>query len=1336
METKIRRSLRGMSAAFGAIALGLANDAFGQTGAEQSVSLNNVQGIDSWAQMSDGSLQINTVNGQTMQLAAGQFSVVNGQVMVSQSMLQALGLSAGVAAASGGLGISTGLLAGGGLAAGGGVFAVASGGGSNSDGGGGEDNSAPRFTSGASASVEEGTSLAYQATATDSDGDTIRYSLSGTDAALFNIDASSGRVTFKSAPDYDNPSDDGRDNVYNVIVTASDGKVSTNRTVSITVKEVSDSGGGGNTNHAPQITSGASSDVLEGATLAYQAAASDSDGDSITYSISGKDAALFTINSTTGLVSFKSPPDFDAPDDDGANNVYDIIVTASDGSLSTQRAVAITVNEEGSNVNNAPTFTSEASFSINENLQAVGTVSATDIDGDTITYSIASGLDGSKFTINSSSGELTFISAPDFEAPTDSNADNVYQVIVTASDGTSSTNQTIDVEVLDQSENAAPVFDTPDVIYVPEGKRDAFTLEATDADGDTLQYSIPSGPDSTAFGVFADTGKVTFSTSPDYENPDDANADGTYEITIQVTDGTNVTSKDITVILTDEPDQLARVFDVKDLFPASGYVVVGPTEDGRMGDSVSIAGDVNGDGYDDYIIGSMNANDAAGAAYVVFGDADPLGELDAAGRRVFSISDLDTAHGFLIQPVAGNGQLGRSVSGVGDINGDGYDDIIVGASSVNTLQGEAYVIFGSASPIGNTVGSQQVVDAATLPAATGFVIQGDNDYDSLGSTASAAGDFNGDGIDDLIVSASAGDDGGENAGEAYIIFGSTSGFGQDVDGRQVIDVTNLTPSEGVIIQGAVKGDTLGTSSAIGDINNDGYDDIIVGAQNNDDFDTSAGAAYVIFGRAGSPGAVDATSRQVLSAANLSSGDGFIIYGEFGGDKFGRSVSGGADLNGDGYNDIVVSTTSNDVGGDNAGMVYVIYGSATGFGSSNGQGSNVVDLSTLQSSEGFIIQGADNGNSTGRALSMAGDLNGDGYGDLLIGSRTTAGQGRAYVIFGSADGIGSDDGNGRQLLDLASMGEDAGFIIATSNDQDFLSDAVSAGGDINGDGYDDLIIAATGNDEGVSEGGAVYIFYGAADLGPYAPQSSLTLTGTSDGDRLIGGNSDDTISGEGGADVVYGGAGHDTLSVGDLDFIRIDGGSGRDSINFDAVSGNIDLTTLLGERLQSVEIIDLSGSNNNSLTVNAHNVMSIGTEFINGKHALFVTGDSGDSLIADGFSAAGTYSDGGVTYNQYESGNTILLVDQDINTSTSASLPSTPAPAASLQLDVLSLDEAEDLNSPTASTVAMAELISQISVVPQNTVYSVDSSANLGLEDVGSLLPDGAVDAHHTDNLVT
>ncbi|NCY24868.1 MAG: hypothetical protein EBX37_08360, partial [Alphaproteobacteria bacterium] len=304
-------------------------------------------------------------------------------------------------------------------------------------------NQAPSIISGGSASFAENSSgTAYTATGTDPNSDPLTYTLGGVDAGLFNINTTSGAVTFKAAPNFEAPTDAGANNVYDITVTASDGSLSSAaQPVAITVT---------NLNEAPSITSGGSASFAENATgTAYTATGTDPDsGTTLTYALAGVDAARFNINTTSGAVTFKTSPNFEAPADAGANNVYDITVTASDGSRSSAaRAVAITLT----NVNEAPSITSGGSASFAEN--ATGTVytaTGTDPDANTTLSFALGGVDAAWFNIDAASGVVTFQASPDFETPADAGANNIYDITVTASDGNlKSTAQAVAITVTD-----------------------------------------------------------------------------------------------------------------------------------------------------------------------------------------------------------------------------------------------------------------------------------------------------------------------------------------------------------------------------------------------------------------------------------------------------------------------------------------------------------------------------------------------------------------------------------------------------------------------------------------------------------------------------------------------------------------------------------------------------------------------------------------------------------------------------------------------------------------------------------------------------------------------
>lgn len=302
-------------------------------------------------------------------------------------------------------------------------------------------------------------------------------------------------------------------------------------------------------NHAPTIVSDAAFSVDENTTAVTTIKATDPDGDALTYSISGgADAAKFTIDTTTGKLAFKTAPDYEAPGDADGDNVYEVQVKAGDGTLSDAQAVKVTVTD----VNEAPVITSN-SFSADENQTDVGTITATDPEGDGFTYSITGGADQHAFTIEASTGKLIFQSAPDYEAPGDADGDNMYQVEITVSDGSLSDSQAVNVSVTDVND-VAPTITSGASFSVPENTSDSFTtITADDPEGGPLNYSISGGADASRFAIYRSSGALRFFTVPDFEASfiGDANNDGVYEVTVQVSDGSLSGTQALQVTVTD-----------------------------------------------------------------------------------------------------------------------------------------------------------------------------------------------------------------------------------------------------------------------------------------------------------------------------------------------------------------------------------------------------------------------------------------------------------------------------------------------------------------------------------------------------------------------------------------------------------------------------------------------------------------------------------------------------------------------------------------------------------------------------------------------------------------
>ena len=307
-------------------------------------------------------------------------------------------------------------------------------------------NEAPTISTTSIANKAEGTSALGSISASDPDsGSSLSFSLVNSeglkDEGLLSIDSSSGSITFLAAPNFESPSDIGLDNTIEFSVQVSDGSLSATQSYSLSITNV---------NEAPVISS-ASFSIAEQSTSVGSISATDPDpSTTLTYTLasgsSAVDDAKFSINSTTGAVSFLSTPNFESPTDNGLDNVYNFTVNVSDGTNTTSQAMAVSVG----NVNEGPSFSIASAQSYTENSTSSISVAASDPDGSSVlTYSL-SGSDASRFTI-SSSGSLSFASAPDYESPGDTGGNNIYNVSVAASDGAISSTVSLVITVSDST---------------------------------------------------------------------------------------------------------------------------------------------------------------------------------------------------------------------------------------------------------------------------------------------------------------------------------------------------------------------------------------------------------------------------------------------------------------------------------------------------------------------------------------------------------------------------------------------------------------------------------------------------------------------------------------------------------------------------------------------------------------------------------------------------------------------------------------------------------------------------------------------------------------------
>ena len=303
-------------------------------------------------------------------------------------------------------------------------------------------NESPSIATTEISDIAEGVSSIATISASDPDaGASLAYSLvdsnGAKDEGLLSIDSSTGAVAFISAPNFEMPADVGADNKIEFSVLVSDGSLEVSQDYSFSITNV---------NEAPTISTSSLS-IAEGSTAIGTIAASDPDASStLSYTISGTDSSKFSINASSGAIAFLSPPNFESPTDNGLDNTYNFTVTVSDGSLSSSQSIAVAVG----NVNEAPSFSIASAQSYVENSGATISVAANDPDASSsLTYTL-SGTDASKFTI-SSSGVLSFSSAPDYEAPSDSGSNNVFNVSVAVSDGVNSSSVALVISLTDDT---------------------------------------------------------------------------------------------------------------------------------------------------------------------------------------------------------------------------------------------------------------------------------------------------------------------------------------------------------------------------------------------------------------------------------------------------------------------------------------------------------------------------------------------------------------------------------------------------------------------------------------------------------------------------------------------------------------------------------------------------------------------------------------------------------------------------------------------------------------------------------------------------------------------
>ncbi len=456
-----------------------------------------------------------------------------------------------------------------------------------------------------------------------------------------------------------------------------------------------------------------------------------------------------------------------------------------------------------------------------------------------------------------------------------------------------------------------------------------------------------------------------------------------------------------------------------------------------LGDSVAGAGDVNGDGYADVIVGAWsydNGEENEGAAFVYHGSASGVSPTPA------TTFESDQAYA----------RLGHSVAGVGDVNGDGYADVIVGAplyDNGSVAEGVAFVHHGSAAGV-------------SLTAAT--ILESNQASAYLGYSVAGAGDVNDDGFADVIVGAPYYENGQTDEGAAFVYHGSAVGV--SATATATLESNQANAQFGYSVAGA------------GDVNGDGYADVIVGAYLYDNGQTDEGAAFVYHS----------------SAAGISPAPATTFESNQANAQFGDSVAGAGDVNGDGYADVIVGAHFYDNGQIDEGAAFVYHGSASGV--------NPVAATTLENNQADA--------RLGYSVAGAGDVNGDGYADVIVGAylydNGQTNEGVAFVYPGSAGGVSPT----------------AATTVESNQAYAGLGAAVAGAGDVNGDGYADVIVGAYLYDNGQTDEGAAFVYHGSAS--GVNPTTATTFECDQAYARLghnVAGAGD--VNGDGYADVIVG-----------------------------------------------------------------------------------------------------------------------------------------------------------------------------------------------------------------------
>ena len=438
---------------------------------------------------------------------------------------------------------------------------------------------------------------------------------------------------------------------------------------------------------------------------------------------------------------------------------------------------------------------------------------------------------------------------------------------------------------------------------------------------------------------------------------------------------------------------------------SAGFKLTGEDQGDGAGSTLAAAGDVNADGFDDLLVGAPQRQESTGQVYLLLGP-------------VSADQDLGTASASFVGEQLGD-EAGSGMAALGDIDGDGYGDLLLGASAYDgpgTDSGAAYLVLG---PVTGSV-SMADADARYTGAAS---------EDGAGYALDNAGDVDGDGQPDLLIGAWGDDDTGSDAGAAYLLLGPAT------------TSISLSAADAKLTGEAAEDWAAERVAGAGDVNGDGFDDIFAAARQQDSAGSNAGAAYLLLG-------------PVTGSVGLSSADARLL-GEAEDDEAGEALAAAGDVDADGYADLLVGSRNESSNGSQAGAAYLVLGPITG------------DLDLGQADAKLLGEQA--GDQAGESLAGGGDLDADGHSDLLIGAddegSAANAAGATYLLYGPISGT-QDLGNAHAKLLGEAFADGSGA-------------AVSIGGDVDADGSDDLLVGAPNESSDAIGAGAAYLVLGGS-----------------------------------------------------------------------------------------------------------------------------------------------------------------------------------------------------------------------------------------------------------------